>query len=100
MSQQQQQQQQRFLSLSRAARFFTTQDTKTGENTSKCHSITKWTQTIPNVRKIVQMTLKHATIFHSKSPSKIYPNWDFRFENIPSGNPVSFFMAKSSHTPF
>jgi hypothetical protein len=20
-------------------------------------------------------------------PSKIYPNWDFWFENIPSGNP-------------
>jgi hypothetical protein len=21
-------------------------------------------------------------------PSKIYPNWDFWFENTPSGNPV------------
>jgi hypothetical protein len=21
-------------------------------------------------------------------PSKIYPNWDFWYENIPSGNPV------------
>jgi hypothetical protein len=23
-----------------------------------------------------------------KRPSKIYPNWDFWFENKPSGNPV------------
>jgi hypothetical protein len=28
-------------------------------------------------------------------PYKIYPNWDFWFENVPSGNPASrkeFFM--------
>jgi hypothetical protein len=31
------------------------------------------------------MTLKHSNIF--TWPSKFYPNWDFWFENIPSGNP-------------
>jgi hypothetical protein len=25
--------------------------------------------------------------FSNASPSKIYPNYDFLFENIPSGNP-------------
>jgi hypothetical protein len=24
-------------------------------------------------------------------PSKIYPNWDFWFENKPSGNPISLY---------
>jgi hypothetical protein len=26
--------------------------------------------------------------FSISRPSKIYPNWDFWFENIPSGNPA------------
>jgi hypothetical protein len=29
-------------------------------------------------------------------PSNIYPNWDFWFENIPSGNPASNFRAFKS----
>jgi hypothetical protein len=29
------------------------------------------------------------------SPSKIYPNWDFWFENKPSGNPGLFRLKKS-----
>jgi hypothetical protein len=37
----------------------------------------------PNVHKIYL-----PYIFHSK-PSKIYPNLDFWFENIPSGNPAA-----------
>jgi hypothetical protein len=38
---------------------------------------------IPNYHKIYQMSTKHTKIL----PSKIYPNLDFWFENIPSGNP-------------
>jgi hypothetical protein len=34
---------------------------------------TKWLQNIPTSSV--------------ERPSKIYPNWDFGFENIPSGNP-------------
>jgi hypothetical protein len=30
---------------------------------------------------------KNISIFYNISPSKIYPNWDFWFENKPSGNP-------------
>jgi hypothetical protein len=41
---------------------------------------------IPNGRKIHQMALKYTT-FSIARPSKIYPNWDFWFENMPSGNP-------------
>jgi hypothetical protein len=26
-------------------------------------------------------------------PSKIYPNWDFWFENIPSGNPAVTWLT-------
>jgi hypothetical protein len=47
---------------------------------------TKLPQNIPsglNGRKIDQMVIKYTKIF----PSKIYPNWDFWFENKPSGNP-------------
>jgi hypothetical protein len=32
------------------------------------------------------MVIKYTKIFHTR-PSKIYPNWDFWFENKPSGNP-------------
>jgi hypothetical protein len=32
------------------------------------------------------MSIKYITIFPSKAP-EIYPNWDFGFENKPSGNP-------------
>jgi hypothetical protein len=33
------------------------------------------------------MTITYTSIFHSKA-SKIYPNWDFWFENKPSDNPA------------
>jgi hypothetical protein len=36
---------------------------------------------IPNYHK----TYKHLPL---QDPPKIYPNWNFWFENIPSGNPV------------
>jgi hypothetical protein len=43
---------------------------------------TKLPQTISNGRKIYQY-------IPFARPSNIYPNWDFWFENIPSGNPDS-----------
>jgi hypothetical protein len=45
---------------------------------------TEWIQNIQNRRKIDQMVIKYTKTRHSK----IYPNWDFWFENIPSGNPA------------
>jgi hypothetical protein len=79
----------------RVARFFLVHDTKTGKNVpdeykmyqmnTKC---TKWAQNIPNRHKIFQMAIKYINIFQTKAlQNLIYPNWDFRFENKPSGNP-------------
>jgi hypothetical protein len=48
---------------------------------------TKWSQNIPNGSKMDQLAIKFTNICHCKT-LKIYPNWDFWFENIPSGNPV------------
>jgi hypothetical protein len=71
------------------ARVFLAQYTKTGEN-------------IPNnIPQHYQMAIKYITCsqdipngrihniptFSIPKPSKFYPNWDFCFENIPSGNP-------------
>jgi hypothetical protein len=33
------------------------------------------------------MAIKYTNIYLAR-PSKIYPTWDFEFENIPSGNPA------------
>jgi hypothetical protein len=41
-----------------------------------------------NDRKIFQMAIKYTSIFRSKV-LQIYPNWDFWFENKPSGNPAA-----------
>jgi hypothetical protein len=32
-----------------------------------------------------QMTKNYTNIFHCKALKKTYPNWDFWFENVPSG---------------
>jgi hypothetical protein len=40
----------------------------------------KLPQNIPNGHKIYQL-------LPLQDPPKCYPNWNFRFENIPSGNP-------------
>jgi hypothetical protein len=56
---------------------------------------TKWPQTIPNDHKLYQMALKlskwslNIPTFSIPRPSKIYPDWDFWFENKLSGNPAS-----------
>jgi hypothetical protein len=41
---------------------------------------TKWSNNIPDVRKIFPMA-KNISIFPNLRPSKIYPNWDFWFRN-------------------
>jgi hypothetical protein len=51
------------------------------------NTYTKWPWNISNARKTDQMVIKYTKIFHSKT-LKIYSNWDFWFENKPSGNPV------------
>jgi hypothetical protein len=35
---------------------------------------------------------KNIPAFSIPRPSKIYPNWDFWYENIPSGNPNIGFL--------
>jgi hypothetical protein len=51
---------------------------------------TKYTQMAPKytqmATKYTQMASKYTKIFYSR-PSKINPNWDFWYENKPSGNP-------------
>jgi hypothetical protein len=48
---------------------------------------TKWPQTKPNGSKILLTVIKYTNIFHSKYLQN-KPNWDFSYENKPSGNPV------------
>jgi hypothetical protein len=51
------------------------------------------TTTLPNGHKIYQMTVKYykwrylILAFFILRSYEIYPNWDFGFENKPSGNP-------------
>jgi hypothetical protein len=41
-----------------------------------------------NVRKLFQMVIKYANVFHSNALQKyVYPIWDFWYESKPSGNP-------------
>jgi hypothetical protein len=66
---------------SRVARFYLVQHTKTVKTykiTTKC---TKWLYNISNVH------ICNITTSSIEKTSKIYPNLDFWFENIPSGNP-------------
>jgi hypothetical protein len=54
---------------------------------------TKWTLNVRIGPKISQRSVKcsqwpsNISTFSHPRPSKIYPNWDFWFENKPSGNP-------------
>jgi hypothetical protein len=57
-------------------------------------NITKYQQNIPNSRRIYinsrHLNTKKASnisIFFIPKPFKIKQNWDFGYENIPSGNP-------------
>jgi hypothetical protein len=45
-------------------------------------------QNITKGSKILQLTPEFINIFHLQDPQKIYPNLDFWFENLTSGNPA------------
>jgi hypothetical protein len=61
--------------------------------TTKC---TKWSLNVPIDRKFYQMEkiYQHLPI---EDPPKIYPKWDFWFENMPSGNP-GLNVSRFAHT--
>jgi hypothetical protein len=61
---------------------------------------------VPSDHKICRMTVKYTKMFF-RTPSQIYQNWDFWYENTPSGNPgfkcqiiqfiTTTFATKSVH---
>jgi hypothetical protein len=62
------------------------------------YNIPKQRKYMPNDHKIYQIYIKYTKLqlnasnghkIYQHLPSKIYPNWDFWFENIPSGNPAT-----------
>jgi hypothetical protein len=55
----------RMCFLTRVARFFLVHDTKPGKMYQLNTKCTKWSQSIPNVRKIFQMAIKYSSIFPS-----------------------------------
>jgi hypothetical protein len=61
---------------------------------------TKLPQNVPNGQCITQTTVKFSKCtlniprFSIPRSSKMYPNWDFWFENIPSGNPAAQWEEK------
>jgi hypothetical protein len=63
---------------------------------------------LPNGHKIYHITLiyskwqLHIPTFSIPWPPKIYPNWDFWFEKLPSGNPEAVhkvFMLQTTFQP-
>jgi hypothetical protein len=70
-------------SQSSVARFLLVPRTKTGKIFQMTIKYIKWSQNIPNGRKIDKIAIKRINIFN------FYPKRDFWFENIPSGNPVT-----------
>jgi hypothetical protein len=72
----------------RVARFFVVQTYQNGKDVPNDHTL------IPNGHKLYQMAVKYSK--WSKNiprlsiprPFKIYPNWNFGFENKPSGKPA------------
>jgi hypothetical protein len=65
------------------------------QNREKC---TKWAKNVPNGHIKSQMPIKYhrwplnISTFSNLSHSKIYPNWNFWFENKPSGNPYPSWL--------
>jgi hypothetical protein len=63
------------------------------QNIPKRGKIYQITTIFPSGHKIFQMPVKYSKwpkyipSFSILRPQKIYPNWDFGFENKPSGNP-------------
>jgi hypothetical protein len=85
--------------LIRVARFFLAQCTKMGKYILGWCKTFEWPQNVPNVLgcKTDKMSIKY-TKSSIERPSKIFPKWDFGFENIPSGNPgheTGFFSVHS-----
>jgi hypothetical protein len=64
------------------------------ENKPNYHKIP---QNVPNGSKMLLMaiTYVHIPTYSIPRPSKIYPNRDFWFENILSGNPDAEFVCNS-----
>jgi hypothetical protein len=71
----------------RVARLFLLQHTKMGKNIPNNQEIYQMSIKLANGRKIYRMDIKYINIFFARH-SRIYPNLDFWFENIPSGNPA------------
>jgi hypothetical protein len=65
--------------------FFSAQNTKTGKNMPNDHKMYQMAIKIPFGRKIDKKAIKIPTSSTAR-PCKIYPNCEFWFENIPSGN--------------
>jgi hypothetical protein len=57
--------------------------TKMALNYQMAVKYSKWPNNIPT--------------FPISRPSKIYPNWDFGFEKIPSGNPECIYLPSTVH---
>jgi hypothetical protein len=72
---------------SRVAGFFLVQHTKRGKIHQMTTYNTKWPKIYLMVGKLTKLPQNIPTSSIVR-PSKIYPNWNFWFENIPSGNPA------------
>jgi hypothetical protein len=83
----------------RAARFFLVHDTKTGKKDQMSTKCTEWSQNIPNPWNIPNGP-KIYQQFPIWGPENFSQNWDFWFENKPSGNPglhVVVVVFKTCH---
>jgi hypothetical protein len=79
----------------RVARFFFARDTKNRKNLPNQHQMC---QMITHFPKKFQMFIKYIYIFQYKyvRPTKVYPKWDFLFENKSSGNPATHKTRESA----
>jgi hypothetical protein len=73
----------------RVARVFLIQYTKTIKMTQTTTNFREYPLTITNNVYIrYKRTIRYKCLtFSNPRPSKMYPNWDFLYANIPSGNP-------------
>jgi hypothetical protein len=64
--------------------------TKMGKMYQMATNNTKRPQIMPNGCKIFKMVIKNILKRSIARPPKMYLNWDFGFENKPSGNPAGY----------